>query len=140
MIHGCAFINAFVQKDYRKRFLFEFEQRYNPKSIEKGARFLGRFNHAALKYLDPRFVTRLEPPNSDPLEILKLLKREGASNTCHAISTSCIDNRTLPLSDALAVAVGWGMPSIISCVPGQLVYLETEQIAGPPDRYILIRK
>lgn len=45
----------------------------------------------------------------------------------------------MPLAQALDLAVGWGMPSIVSCRPGELIYVETEQEAGPPSRYLLHR-
>jgi len=131
-IHEESFVKAFVKKDYRDRLAFELQK-------QRG-RFLGRFCHGALKYLDPRFVITIPPPNSDPVEILRLLKARGSEHDCYAISmTGDIDGTTLPLSDALGIAVGGGMPTILSCQPGRLAYLETEQVAGPPDRFILFR-
>jgi hypothetical protein len=47
---------------------------------------------------------------------------------------------SMSLTSALEVAVGEGFPSIISCVPGKLAYLEAEQSLGPPPRFILKRK
>jgi len=103
-------------------------------------RFLGRISHDALTYLDPRVVVTIKPPNSLPAQIYQLLHSRGAPETCYAMSMSDIDGRILPLSEALEVAVGFGMPSIISCCPGQLAYLEAEQSFGPPDRHILFRR
>ncbi|WP_167315842.1 hypothetical protein [Exiguobacterium artemiae] len=34
-------------------------------------------------------------------------------------------------------AVGFGFSSIISCIPGELAYFETEQSFGAPPRYLL---
>ena len=140
-LHGSAFVDAFVEKSYRDRLHLELQWRNVPtRRIERRGRFLGRFNHDALKYLDSRFVVPIEPPNSDPSVIRQVLVRMGAPDTCCAISSAdAIDDRILPLSEALAVAVGFGMPTILSCVPGRLAYLETEQVVGPPDRYVLIR-
>ena len=125
-------MQAFVDKDRRERLLFELRK-------HRG-RFVSRFCHGALKYLDSRFVTRLEPPNSDPAAILRLLEARGATKSCYAISSNNqIDGRILPLAEALLAAVGFGMPSILSCRPGLLAYIETEQEAGPPDRFIVSR-
>jgi hypothetical protein len=130
--HEETFVQAFVDKDRRDRLLFELRK-------HRG-RFVSRFNHDALKYLDSRFVTALEPPNSDPAAILQLLQIRGAVKMCYAISSNDqIDGQILPLADALVAAVGFGMPSILSCRPGLLAYIETEQVAGPPDRYIVSR-
>lgn len=139
--HEEAFVNRFIVKDHRERLLFELQMRHTPsRKVERRGRFLGRFSHGALKYLDSRFLTVLEPPNSDPAVILDILNREGAAQLCYSISTAdAIDGRILPLREALKVAVGFGMPSIVSCLPGRLAYLETEQEIGPPGRYILSR-
>lgn len=130
--HEETFVNAFIEKDRRDRLLFELRKRRGD--------FLGRFCHDALIYLDPRYVVALKPPNSDPAQTLKLLRSRGAGPTCYSISMSDgLDGRFLPLADALAIAVGLGMPSILSCLPGELAYLEAEQEAGPPDRFLLSR-
>jgi hypothetical protein len=130
--HEETFVNAFVTKDYRDRLIFELRKRRG--------HFLGRFCHGALTYLDSRFVFAMSRPNSDPTEILRLLNSRGAERNCYAMSMSDdIDGRILPLAEALSVAVGLGLPTILSCVPGRLAYLETEQVAGPPDRFILFR-
>ena len=44
-----------------------------------------------------------------------------------------------PLDCAFRVAVGFGLPSILSCCAGQLAYLEAEESFGPPERLILQR-
>lgn len=130
--HEEAFVNAFITKDYRDRLHFELRKR-------RGY-FLGRFCHAALTYLDSRFVIAIPPPNSDPAQILRLLKSHGAENNCYAISMyDDIDGRILALADALTIAVGRGMPTILSCRPGTLAYIETEQEQGPPDRFLVFR-
>ena len=139
--HEEGFLNGFIGKVHRDRLRLELQSRDIPKRrIARRARFLQRFSHAALKYLDPRFITTLKPPNSDPVEIQRLLEGRGAEPTCYAISSEeSIDGRILPLGDALEAAVGYGMPTILSCLPRRLAYLETEQEVGPPDRFILFR-
>lgn len=130
--HEESFVKSFVTKDYRDRLAFELRKRRGD--------FLGRFCHDALTYLDPRFIIEIPKPNSNQVEICRELKRRGAQDSCHAISMSDeIDGRILPLTDALSIAVGFGLPSILSCIPGELAYLETEQLAGAPQRFILFR-
>jgi hypothetical protein len=61
----------------------------------------------------------------------------GAGDTCHVISESpAIDGSRLPLPEALGVVVGFGLGTLLSCVPGKLAYFEGE---GPSDRCILAR-
>jgi hypothetical protein len=68
------------------------------------------------------------------------LKNHGAGESCYSISDSEeIDGKELPLLTALEKAVGYGMPSIVSCIPGKLSFFEAEQDYGPPPRFILKR-
>jgi hypothetical protein len=130
--HEGAFLTAFIRKNRRDRLAFEFQKHRD--------QFLARFSHSALANLDPRFVIRIDPPNSDASGILRLLMSKGAVTQCYAMSmNAAIDGRMLPLAEALAAAVGFGLPTILSCQPGTLAYIETEQEKGPPDRFMVIR-
>ena len=131
-VHETAFIQAFIQKDSRERLLFECQR-------HRG-RFLSRFAHDALRYLDARYVHPIPSPNSDPAQILRLLQARKAPAFCHALSSRReLDGQLVSLAEALRLSVGFGMPTILSCLPGSLCYLETEQVAGPPERFILAR-
>ncbi|OWR32794.1 hypothetical protein CDO73_01515 [Saccharibacillus sp. O23] len=67
------------------------------------------------------------------------MKSHGADAEGYCLSLNPeIDGQTLPLSEALQQAVGYGMPSIIICGKG-LAYFESEQEAGPPKRFVLKR-
>lgn len=131
MDHEEAFLEAFITKERRSRLRFE---------LRKRGGFMDRFCHDALSVLDPRFVSRLPLPISDAEQVLQALRQHGAVGTCYAMSMcERIHRRLLPLQEALDAAVGHGLPSIISCLPGRLVYVETEQERGPPDRFLLRR-
>jgi len=139
--HEEAFVNAFIEPDFRDRLLFELRAQGSRQVHGKSHRggFIRRFGGVP-DYCDHRSVITLHPPNSNPLHTRDLLTARGAGPTCYAISSSGqIDGRIVPLLDALTAAVGYGMPTILSCVPGRLAYLETEQMAGPPGRYILLK-
>ena len=128
--HGAAFVRSFVVRDRRDRLLFEHS---------KGG-LLDRFCHDAEALLDLRYARKLTQPVSSYRQIIDLLRAAGAGRQCFVFSHCAdIDDKTLDLTEALSRAVGYGLPSIISCLPGELAYLETEQELGPPDRYILHR-
>jgi hypothetical protein len=130
--HEEAFVKSFITKGYRERLSFELKKRRGD--------FLGRFCHDSLLYLDPRFIFELPKPNSDRIDVCRELKLRGAKDSCYAISMNeDVDRKTLKLADALAGVVGFGLASILSCVSGELAYLETEQISGAPNRFILSR-
>ena len=64
-----------------------------------------------------------------------LLKRKGALDSCHVTSSNAdIDDREMPLREALRETVGSGFGTIISCIPGKLAYFEGEE---QNERYIL---
>ena len=69
-------------------------------------------------------------PNSDPEEIKKLLKKQGAGDTCYVITQleSDFDGKELPLFKALEDLIGTRAPFIISCIPGKLAYFQDEQV------------
>jgi hypothetical protein len=93
------------------------------------------------RFLEKRFMIEIPKPNSDYEQIEEILKKHGAGKMCYAISSrESIDGQELPLKTALSSAVGYGMPSLISCIPFKLGYYEGEQAFGPPKRYILIKE
>jgi hypothetical protein len=90
--------------------------------------------------LKGKYMIEIPSPNSDPDDIYELLMKNGAEKTCYSLSYSGkVDGKELPLREALEHTVGYGFPSIISCVPGELAYFEAEQVYGSPPRYLLKR-
>jgi hypothetical protein len=130
-----TFIQSFISRGRRERTQLELL------SEKKRVRFLSSLCHNYDRVLDDRYLNKIPKPNSDYETILELLKQEGASDTCYAISANDeIDGETLKLSDALEKAVGFGLPSILICIPGKLAYFEAEQTAGSPPRYLLKKR
>lgn len=85
-------------------------------------------------------MIELPKPNSNYIEIKELLKKYGAKDSCYVISfNKDIDGQQLPLIHVLEQVIGFGMPSLVVCVPDYLLYFEGEQSQGPPPRYILKR-
>jgi hypothetical protein len=87
------------------------------------------------------FIFEVPKPNSDPEEIEKILKRQGAGKMCYVMTSiiSDMDGKKLPLNEALENLIWCGMPFIISCIPDKLLYFQGEQSYGPPQRFILKR-
>jgi hypothetical protein len=50
-----------------------------------------------------------------------------------------LDGQQVRLAEALEKVVGFGLPSIVICLPGILGYFEAEQENGQPPRYMLER-
>lgn len=86
---------------------------------------------------DPRCISKIPAAESSAERIDALLRSNGATDLCYAISTdSELDGRTVPLREALTRIHGLGHGTLLSCVPGLLGYFEGEEMGA---RYILER-
>jgi len=122
-------IKSFVIRKKQDR-LIEFLA--NPKRRRDATTTLAHF-----KDLNPDCVVALARGRNSPAEIADALRARGAGETCHVVSEDrAIDGRRMPLIDALEHVVGYGMGTLLSCVPGELAYFEGE---GPKDRCILAK-
>jgi hypothetical protein len=127
-------VKSFFNKRIQQRVLFELS------SSKKRGDAIGRLNHNYLDTLRNEFMIEIPKPNSDPDEIEKLMKEQGAGKNCYVMSSdSEMDGKELPLTTAIEELIWYGMPSIISCIHGKLAYFQAEQSYGPPPRFILKR-
>jgi hypothetical protein len=122
-----AVIRAFVIKEKRERLLGFLPARRKDATAELGES----------RNLDSRWRIPLAPSEQSLAGIERLLRARGAGADCLVISeNAALDGRRMPLAEALQDVVGYGMGTIVSCVPGKLAYFEGE---GPSDRFILVR-
>lgn len=127
-------VKSFFDRKVQERMLHEL---FSPKKRDHA---LNRLCHQYTKMLKEKYMFEILPPNSDPEYVHKLLVKNGAGEMCYSLSyNEEIDGKEMPLREALQHAVGFGFPSIISCVPGELAYFEAEQGFGSPPRYLLKR-
>lgn len=124
-----AALTAFIDKNKRDRYLGFLE---NPKRRDKLRDLLA---HGTEGHLDAACKKSILPKDQNIEGILSILTARGAPQSCHVISAdSRIDGRERPLLEALEAAVGYGMGTLISCVPGRLGYFEGE---GNNARFLL---
>ncbi|MFJ7730239.1 hypothetical protein ACIQXV_29710 [Neobacillus sp. NPDC097160] len=127
-------VKSFFNKGIQQRMLFELS------SSKKRGDAIGRLNHNYLDTLRNEFMFEIPKPNSDPEEIEKLIKEQGAGKNCYVMSWhSGVDGKELPLKTAIEELIWYGMPSIISCIHGKLAYFQAEQDFGSPPRFMLKR-
>jgi hypothetical protein len=50
-----------------------------------------------------------------------------------------VDGKQIPLLDAIQAVVGYGLLSILVCVPDSLAYFEAAQVQGPPPGYLPVK-
>ena len=123
MTDELTFVDTFIVPNKRERFR---EKLPNRKHRKKAIQELAHFRH-----FDPRWQT----PISTTFDLELILRRKGAPDHCHAISEDIrIDGKTLPLAEALQSIIGYGMATVLICIPDRLAYYEGE---GPSERYLL---
>lgn len=126
--HEQGFVKSFVVKGRQER----WHDLLNPK---KRSKITSQLAHC--KHLDPRYMVKIEGARSHPPEIEKWLKSKGAPSGCYVISeNSRIDGEFMSLTLALKATVGYGMGTVLSCIPGKLAYFEDEEIKS---RFLLVR-
>jgi hypothetical protein len=122
-----SLIAAFVKRSKRDRYR---EILSNPRLRHKFTNQLAHFTD-----FDPKY--RLSIP-SNKLFVNKIafeLQKRRSPKIVFAISEDpALDQKELPLVEALELIVGRGMGTVLSCIPGRLAYVETED-----ERFILER-
>ena len=127
MNHEEAVIKAFIRSNRQERFLRFLS---DPKRRGEFTSSLAHF-----KGLNHKYVLRIPANQQKPSSLANLLASMGAGSKCWVISENLdVDGREMDLHTALAKTIGYGMGTIISCVPGRLAYFEDEDV-----RYILSR-
>ena len=122
-----ALIAAFVKRTKRDRY----------REILSNARLRHKFTNQLAHFadFDPKY--RLPIP-SDKLfakNIATELQKRHSPSIVFAISEDpALDQKELPLVEALPQIVGRGMGTVLSCIPGHLAFVETED-----ERFILER-
>ena len=125
--HEQAFVESFVQRPRRERTLMSLA---NPK---KRGKFVHEFAHHETYLLMHECLRSIKPSQQNPDSIYAILRSLGASNICYVISESSFDGKEMELLPVLKEVVGYGMGTVISCLPGRLGYFEGEL----RERYIL---
>ena len=127
MHHEHSLIAAFVKRSKRNRY----------REILSNPRLRHKFTHKLAHFTDFDTKYRL-PIRSEKLFVGNInveLKRRHSPNMVFAISEDPgIDQKELPLIEALERIVGRGMGTVLSCIPGRLAFVETED-----ERFILDR-
>ena len=115
-IHEETFIRAFVEPARRERFLAFVA---DPNKREK---FVRELDHLKSRFLDARFVTVLRGTPSLPPNVYATLRKQGAPRTCWVMGGR-FDGQDRELLDALTNS---GDGFALSCIPGRLVYVKSE--------------
>lgn len=127
--HESEFVGSFIVKQRRERVL---EQLASSKNRRK---FTSKFDHHGIDYFIPECIRSIEPKYQHAPDIANMLRAMGASDNCHVIGGRR-DGEDMDLLTALKETVGYGIGTVLSCIPGQLAYFEGEL----RERFLLVRK
>jgi len=129
-LHEDLLISNFILKKYRDRYYALLKTTKGRKKLQQ--RLAHEFD------VDFRFSTKIPAKEQNIKCIYNLLKNKNAPDICYIFSEHSTANGViLPLKEALTNIVGSGIAAIISCIPGQLAFLEQEEEG---ERYIFERK
>ena len=119
MNHEEATIKAFIRQNRQERCLRFLS---DPKRRRKFTAELAHFRE-----LDAKYALSIPSNQQNPASVLKLLTSMGAGPKGWVVSeNSDLDGREMELGAALKETIGYGMGTIISCIPGRLAYFEDE--------------
>ncbi len=123
-----SLIAAFVKRSKRDRYR---EILSNPRLRHKFTNQLAHFTDFDPKYRLPIPSNKLFVNNI----ALELQKRRSPKIVFAISEDPALDQKELPLVEALKQIVGRGIGTVLSCVPGRLAFVETED-----ERFILERQ
>jgi hypothetical protein len=122
-----ALIAAFVKRSKRDRYR---EILSNPRQRQKFTKQLAHFSD-----FDPKYRLSIPSNKLFVANIAHELQKRHSPNIVFAISEDpALDQKELPLVAALNEIVGRGIGTVLSCIPGRLAFVETED-----ERFILER-
>lgn len=128
--HEEKFVKSFIVKSRRERYITQLSSKKRRHTIIH--RLAHNFD------FDEKYAFKIPSSQHIVRVIEKLLFERGAKKTCYIISENVeIDGKELSLSETLKEVVGYTMGTILSCIPGVLVYYESEDIG---ERYIFYKK
>jgi hypothetical protein len=125
--HESSLIAAFVKRHKRERY----------REIVSDSRLRHKFTSqlAHFEDFDPRYRLPISDSRLAADNIARELEKRHSPKIVFAISEDpALDQKEVPLVETLKQIVGYGMGTILSCIPGRLAFVETED-----ERFILER-
>lgn len=114
--HEEEFVKGFVEVNRQERFLGFLND------AKKRRKLIGEFNHLKSGFLNREFMIPLHGTGSLPPNVFATLRKMGAPETCWAMGGR-FDRQEKELLEALRES---GDGFVLSCIPGRLAYIKTE--------------
>ncbi|MGP0070947.1 MAG: hypothetical protein ACLPWF_03315 [Bryobacteraceae bacterium] len=117
--HEKAFVEAFIPPHRQERFMAALA---NPKKRDV---FKRELNHPKPGFLIDKYIEQIVPSQQFTRFLAPKLRGMGAPDDCWVFG-NYIDGRAMKLEEALGELNGMGTGTIVSCLPGELAYFESE--------------
>ena len=128
--HEAALVKMFFLPGRHKRALLQLA------SHRKRSQFLNRLSHLGVDYIEEKFIVAIPEDQQNSSSLYALLKLYGSPKACYCISQwKEVDCREMLVQEALGKVVNAGWGTLLSLIPGKLVYYESEK----GNRFILKR-
>ena len=110
-------LNLLKDKRERARYLLQ----------EKRSEFTQLLDHPQI--FQSRYLHMIEPRFHTSEAIAAQLQVKSKNSSGYLISSNPdLDQKIMPIQEALEHLIGWGFGTFLSVVPGKLGYLETEDV------------
>ena len=123
-------VSAFFVNRKKERALYELS------SKKKRNNLLFSLDIGETALIDSRYAFKIRQSFPTFKTVYEALKKHGAPEKCYVLGGRELDGKEAFLLEALKDVFGWG-GAIISCIHGELAYLEGHPVIGAPNRYIL---
>ncbi len=124
--HEEELVRAFIKPHKKQRYISLFSSKKGREKILK--------NLAHFKDFNFKLLQKLEASQQNVSYITSRLNKLTNKDVCYIISENArIDGKNLKISDALFEVVGSQMGTILSIIPGKVIYYEGEEKS---ERYI----
>lgn len=121
-LHERELVASFIPKQKQERVLMFLS---NPKRRIEFTRGLAHFDGFDRRYASPLSASKA----NSAAAAISLLRSKGADQMAWVISEDRnLDNRALPLREAMEAIWGGSMGTILSCVPGKLAFFRSEEM------------
>lgn len=117
--HERAFVESFVNPARRERFLDSLS------SPQRRRVFNAELYHPRSNFLSQQYIERVPPGEDRRGPVAAKLRRLGAPDVCWVFGND-FGGEEMGLEDALDKLIGEQSGTIISCLPGKLAFLESE--------------
>ena len=129
------FVNTYIQKQYRKRLIFELKDT-SSKTHRRSCNAFKKFSHLTVDYVIPRLVAVWDNKLTEQ-DVLAFVKNMIDEKNCYYMTDW--EGEEMPINEAIEKAFNYLGASII-VYKDRFAIIKEETDIGAPYKYILVNK